>query len=329
MAKGIVTVIVTLLILATARAQSPNFINNQLLNQYLQQQAGRATTARPTTQDTSNGFPSGRIIGGSRVFDRCVEPYSSMVAFQLFPNDPTKMITFCSGVMISADVIATAGICVFPYINFDSSLVTVIIGDKSFDLVDKGQINFSVGKNDLRVHPNYDNLAGDNNIALIKLPQPVTLSNCVKPLPRYGSSPSQCPNSFTNCTITGWGGGDIGNSNLAVNSKWALYGHINVVSETLSSIMAGSTRYPDAKLRQNSLFGIPHQGSSIQACLLDWGGMAACQVNGQWQLRGIIAEHNCLPYGNSNPMVLTNVEKFSGWIDLCVSNWGACRGKTT
>jgi secreted trypsin-like serine protease len=55
-----------------------------------------------------------RIIGGSRVYDRCVEPYNAMVAFQLFPNDPTLKLTFCSGVMITSSIIVTSALCVYP-----------------------------------------------------------------------------------------------------------------------------------------------------------------------------------------------------------------------
>ena len=45
----------------------------------------------------------------------------------------------------------------------------------------------------------------DNNIALIKLDSPVTLNDCVQPLPRFARNAAQCSSSLMNCTITGWG----------------------------------------------------------------------------------------------------------------------------
>ena len=63
--------------------------------------------------------PKGRIIGGTRVVDRCVAPYNSMVALQLLPTNPTLRITYCSGVMLSADLIVTAALCVYPWVDGD------------------------------------------------------------------------------------------------------------------------------------------------------------------------------------------------------------------
>ena len=45
----------------------------------------------------------------------------------------------------------------------------------------------------------------DNNIALIKLESPVTLNDCVQPLPRFAHNAAQCNSALMNCTITGWG----------------------------------------------------------------------------------------------------------------------------
>ena len=62
----------------------------------------------------SAGHPTGRIIGGTRVVDRCVAPFNAMVALQLLPTNPSLRVTYCSGVMLSADLIVTAALCVYP-----------------------------------------------------------------------------------------------------------------------------------------------------------------------------------------------------------------------
>ena len=62
----------------------------------------------------SAGHPTSRIIGGTRVVDRCVAPFNAMVALQLLPINPSLRVTYCSGVMLSADLIVTAALCVYP-----------------------------------------------------------------------------------------------------------------------------------------------------------------------------------------------------------------------
>ena len=54
---------------------------------------------------------------------------------------------------------------------------------------------------------------------------------------------------------------------------------------------------------------------------LDWGGMVACNVNGDWLLRGVIGGINCLPKGNAAPVIVTDLEKFQSWIASCSANF--------
>ena len=51
--------------------------------------------------------------------------------------------------------------------------------------------------------------------------------------------------------------------------------------------------------------------------------MVACNVAGDWKLRGVIGEHNCLPRDSSLPIVVTDVEKFQQWIDSCTSDFNS------
>ena len=51
--------------------------------------------------------------------------------------------------------------------------------------------------------------------------------------------------------------------------------------------------------------------------------MVACNVDGDWKLRGVIGEHNCIPRGTSSPMIITDVEKFQSWIDSCLANFNS------
>ena len=72
----------------------------------------------------STGHPTGRIIGGTRVVDRCVAPFNAMVALQLLPTNPSLKVTYCSGVMLSADLIVTAALlCLSVSIGGDWPLI--------------------------------------------------------------------------------------------------------------------------------------------------------------------------------------------------------------
>ncbi|KAK7094267.1 trypsin-2-like [Littorina saxatilis] len=290
-----------------------NNVLNDVLQQYLRQ-SGAANTERPT----------GRIIGGDRVIDRCVAPFNAMVALQLMPNNPDLKVTYCSGVMLSPDLIVTAGICLFPYLSFEGPVLTAVIGEKHFDFQDDSQVNVLV--RNFKIHPTYDSVIGDNNIGLIKLDSPVTLNDCVQPIMRFVRDPTTCSSTLMNCTITGWGQSDE-NGDLTRNAKNPMYGMVRLVDENLSVLLSSKGTYT-TPLRQNSLYAIAYPNSPLQACLLDWGGMVACNMNGDWMLRGVIGEHNCIPPGTSSgPIVITNLEKFASWINSCSAdfNSAACQ----
>lgn len=54
----------------------------------------------------------------------------------------------------------------------------------------------------------------------------------------------------------------------------------------------------------------------------EWGGMVACQVNGAWKLRGVIARDNC--FFQSGPIIVSSVDYQKSWLDLCLANYVTC-----
>ncbi|KAL8589330.1 hypothetical protein ACOMHN_052333 [Nucella lapillus] len=321
MSSVVIVVVVAGLVLATPTVQPYSITDN--------------TIQRNLLKLTKGGVrPEPRIIGGQRVALRCEPPFSSMVALQLPSTGdgggdlPFNKLTFCSAVMISPDVLLTAAYCMSPYFNYPITELNVILAEKDLDFQDRFQTTASVQA--FKVHPDFNSYSGDNNIAVIKLRSPAKLNECMQPLERYQRDVTTCASALMNCTVAGWGP-DTAYGNLYRNSKQPMYGHIRLVDEDLSIMVARSAKYPDVTLRQNSLLGLPYPDWNVQACFLDWGGMAACQVGGSWKLRGIITEHNCLPQGTAtNPMILANVDSFRSWIDTCVNdfNGAACRAFT-
>ncbi|XP_076470557.1 trypsin-3-like isoform X2 [Babylonia areolata] len=333
---GVVAVVVAAVALAlSGSCQGDSLANNtiqfNLLRHFLLRRAFSSSPSPPspaatTPTRTAGGLPQARIIGGSRVTERCKAPFNSMAAMQLYANDPVHRLTHCSGVLISPDVVVTAASCLMPYFNFPTSALTILLGESSFDFVDRYQA--SAYMDEFKIHHSFNNFTLENNIGLIKLRAPAALNECVQPMQLYRGDATQCTSALMNCTVTGWGPFFYDpNSKTLQNSKQPLYGHIRLADEAISRMLAGSPAYPNVTMKPNNLLGLPYPDWNIQTCLLDWGGMAACQIADTWKLRGIISEHNCIPTGNAAPMEFSNVEKFRSWIDACVNDFksSACQ----
>ncbi|KAK7504670.1 hypothetical protein BaRGS_00004156 [Batillaria attramentaria] len=286
----------------------------------------------PTT--TTAEPASGRIIGGPPVVNHCTAPFNSMVALQVDAGSSTKL-TYCTGTLVSPDTVVTAALCLIPFQDFPADVVKVIVGDRELNLPDRGEQMLSIDS--FVIHPEFDGISGDNNIAVVKLRTPAVLGPCVQPMERYTSMPDVCESSIMTCRIAGWGAYSV--DTAVNNSQPARYGDIRVFDDTFTRLVQ-STKYqglvsgPSAimiPLPVHSVIGEAFEGSRIAACIYDWGSMVACNMGGTYKLRGVVANANCdiasLLVGTSAsqiPMYITKIDSYQSWLDVCIANYANC-----
>ncbi|KAH1028776.1 hypothetical protein HUJ05_002107 [Dendroctonus ponderosae] len=129
-----------------------------------------------------------RIIGGLEV-DRHSVPYQAALFIEF-----SRGRSFCGGSLISHSHVLTAAHCMHK-----AKLVEVVLG--AHDIRKNETSQFHVTCEDITVHPEWNYQKLENDIALIKLPQPVTLNKYISPVSLATSG------SFvdSNALLTGWG----------------------------------------------------------------------------------------------------------------------------
>ncbi|XP_025076460.1 chymotrypsin-like elastase family member 1 [Pomacea canaliculata] len=237
-----------------------------------------------------------------------------MVALKIQMSDQTNSRTYCGAVMLTSQWLVTAALCVFPFVTFASTDLAVVIGDKVVSAPDQDEQ--TIGVANFYIHPRFNSSTGSNDLALIRLQYPATLSNCVQPLRRY--TETACYTAISDCVITGWGPWD--ENNVYSNSLWPNSGDVKVLDEVVTRLTARSVFQRSAP--EGALFALPNN-NFVKACVFDWGGMTACLKNGEWLLRGVIAQDNC--FVESQPIVITNIDRYKSWIDTCIYNSNACQ----
>ncbi|XP_071804156.1 uncharacterized protein [Asterias amurensis] len=128
----------------------------------------------------------------------------------------------------------------------------------------------------IRIHPGYNRVTLDNDIAFLKLAEPVIVSNDVWPVCFQQDQQTGTPENYKNCYIAGWGTlGGVLNENLMTSP---------VLSVT-DGICPGST----LSINLMDKF-ICAQFTAPDACLGDSGAGLMCQneTTNAWNLVGII-----------------------------------------
>ncbi|XP_010163681.2 kallikrein-8-like [Antrostomus carolinensis] len=125
-----------------------------------------------------------RVVGGM-----ACDPHSQ--PWQAAILDMYKL--YCGGVLVAKQWVVTAAHCTTP------GITTIRLGKHNLYTREFGETQKMVQK--FVPHPSYDPTTKDNDIMMIKLVTPVTLSSRIQPVPVA----SCLPEPGTTCVTSGWG----------------------------------------------------------------------------------------------------------------------------
>ncbi|XP_052431871.1 chymotrypsin-like protease CTRL-1 [Carassius gibelio] len=203
---------------------------------------------------------------------------------------------FCGGSLINENWVLTSAQCAV-VVNSDR----VILGEHNRDSNDEPIQIELVSK--VITHPLFNRATFNNDIALLKLSSPVTLTPRISPVCLPESNARIVPG--TRCFTTGWGQTASTSRPLVLQQTV-----IPIISLALCRQTWGQNRITDAMICAGSF------GSS--SCQGDTGGPLVCESSGVWTLVGSVSQERstCDP---RFPAVFTNISQLRSWINETIS----------
>jgi len=234
-----------------------------------------------------------RIVGGTEVLDTTTFPYLVAIIMRNSSYDNYYYRQYCGGSIIDESWILTAAHC----ISTKADQISVLAGTYNLSNMSMG---FLRNVSEVYVHEEYNNSTLVNDIALLELEKPMTLSDSVAIITR-----ANVDDPITNgqmYTLAGWG---------AINMNGTEYDPIlNTVEVPAVDLESCSSVLADIYDTNLCAGGVPGEDS----CFGDSGGPMSITVNSNEILYGIVSWGLEL-CATANPAVYTAVAMYQDWID--------------
>ncbi|KAJ7999402.1 hypothetical protein DPEC_G00194030 [Dallia pectoralis] len=251
------------------------------------------TESSPPQPRYLEDLPVTRVVGGE-----VATPHSWPWQISLQYKSGSSFHHTCGGTLIRRGWVMTAAHCV------DSQRTwRVVLGDHNLDSNDGTEQILSVSQVYIHSGWNSNNVAGGDDIALLRLSSEATLNSAVQ-LGTLASANYILPNNNP-CYVTGWGrtstGGPLSNS---LKQAWLP----SVDHQTCSS-----SSWWGSTVKTTMVCG---GGGANSGCNGDSGGPLNCQVNGQYQVHGVtsfVSSSGC--NANRKPTVFTRVSAYISWMN--------------
>ncbi|KAF5922643.1 hypothetical protein HPG69_009934 [Diceros bicornis minor] len=217
--------------------------------------------------------------------------------WQVILLDSKKKLA-CGAVLIHTSWVLTAAHCME-----DSKKLFVRLGEYDLRRREKWEVDLDI--KEVLVHPNYSKSTSDNDIALLRLAQPATLSQTIVPicLPDSGLSERQLTQVGQETVVTGWGY----RSEIKRNRTFVL-NFIKVPVVPHSECVRTMHNVVSENMLCAGILGDPRD-----ACEGDSGGPMVAFFRGTWFLVGLVSwGEGCGRLHNYG--VYTKVSRYLDWI---------------
>ncbi|XP_055601436.1 transmembrane protease serine 9-like [Uranotaenia lowii] len=219
-------------------------------------------------------------------------------------NFPDGSGTLCGGVLISEEYLLSASHCLGGAIDG-----TVIVGTNTISFPgDPAGIEIPVTFHDMLVHPKYNPVDVTNDIAILRLPIVLKLSDRVKPIRLPSKSEAQMDLVGVEATVSGWGAlGSEEYEEISEDIKLQL----RFVSNPVISNEACEKVFPNMIHGFHVCVSGEH---GRNACQGDSGGPLTAVINGQTTLIGVVSYGSIDGCENGFPAVYSRVGAYLDWI---------------